>query len=604
MSMMVDISERKKAEERARQLLQELQIEKDRLAGVISNIPDEIWFADSNKKFVLANPAACQTFKFDKVENVDVENLAKSLEVYRADMSPRPVEEAPPLRALKGETVREQDEIIRVPVSGRLRYRQVSAAPIKDAAGSIVGSVSVVRDITSSKQAAIQEHLLRKILDLLNQPGSMIDTIMSITKQIKQDTGIEAVGIRLHEGEDYPYYVANGFTEDFLGKERYLCQRDDKGNLVRDERGSPYLECMCGNIISGRTDPKLPFFTEEGSFWTNCTTELLATTTEKDRQARTRNRCNSEGYESVALVPLRSGEKIIGLLQLNDRRRNMFTPELIKFFEGMSTSIGIALLRQKAQDEIKKLNTELDDRVKQRTAELVTANKYLDAFNYSIAHDLKAPLRAISGFSHILAEDYRDKIDAEGKRLVKVIGENTSRMGQLIDDLLALAHVNKLEMQVSDINMTELAQSVCNELKATPIYSDRSIEVSVQALAPARGDLTLVKQILTNLISNSMKFTSRREKALIEVGGYVKGAENVYYVKDNGAGFDMKYVDKLFDVFHRLHAQEEFGGTGIGLVIVDSAVRRNGGTVWAEAEVDKGATFRFTLPKGGRDGHG
>jgi len=275
-----------------------------------------------------------------------------------------------------------------------------------------------------------------------------------------------------------------------------------------------------------------------------------------------------------------------------------------KVLDDMGKPIGIATTerditeRKKAEGEIRKLNKELEYKVKQRTDELTVANKILEAFSYSVAHDLRAPLRAIAGFANILSEDYRARLDDEGKRLIGVISDNVIKMGRLIHDLLALSHLSRKEMETTDIDMTELARSVCTELK-NESFRDRAMEVSVKPLPAACADYTLTKQIFTNLISNAMKFTSHKDKALIEIGGYDKGQERVYYVKDNGAGFDMKYADKLFGVFQRLHAHDEFSGTGIGLAIVSSAVRRHGGTVWAEGEVDKGATFYFTLPKGG-----
>jgi hypothetical protein len=173
---------------------------------------------------------------------------------------------------------------------------------------------------------------------------------------------LEAVGIRLQEGEDFPYFETIGFSNNFVKAENYLCARDHAGDLIRDDKGNPYLECMCGNIICGRTDPSLPFFTEAGSFWTNSTTALLASTTKEDRQGRTRNRCNKAGYESVALIPLRCDEKIIGLLQFNDRRKNIFTETLIGFFERIGSSIAIALeLKQKEDNILAKKNANVID---------------------------------------------------------------------------------------------------------------------------------------------------------------------------------------------------------------------------------------------------
>ncbi|MBI5529032.1 MAG: GAF domain-containing protein, partial [Deltaproteobacteria bacterium] len=204
-----------------------------------------------------------------------------------------------------------------------------------------------------------QVRLARDVLERLNHPEDPQDTIRNILRLIRQATGFEAVGLRLQEGDDFPYFETSGFPRHFVLAERYLCERTEAGGVLRDSRGNPVLECMCGNVIRGRTNPSKPFFTRGGSFWTNCTTELLASTTVEDRKARTRNRCNGEGYESVALIPLRSDGESIGLLQLNDRRRDLFTEEMIQFLEGLGASIGIALARKRADEQVQALNTRL-----------------------------------------------------------------------------------------------------------------------------------------------------------------------------------------------------------------------------------------------------
>jgi PAS domain S-box-containing protein len=222
------------------------------------------------------------------------------------------------------------------------------------------------------KQRESREQLVREVLDLLNRPAAAMETIHDILQLIKKGTGFEAVGIRLKEGNDFPYYATNGFPEDFVQAESRLCAYDEAGKIVCDEQGNPVLECMCGNIIYRRTDASLPFFTASGSFWTNSTSELLASTTEEDRQSRTRNRCHGEGYESVALIPLQTGDEIIGLLQLNDHRRKRFTLEMIHFFEGLGASIGIALTRKRAEVEIRAL-LESVQREKIRLSSLVNS---------------------------------------------------------------------------------------------------------------------------------------------------------------------------------------------------------------------------------------
>jgi len=251
-------------------------------------------------------------------------------------------------------------ELRLVQKDGNQFWARLEAIAARDADGAPVCR-AVLSDITEHKRAEDRETLARKVLELLNRPSEAVDTIGDILRLVKTSMDFEAVGIRLQDGDDYPYYVANGFPEDFLRAERYLCERNEAGQIVRDATGNPVLECMCGNILRGRTDPTFPFFTENGSFWTNNTTQLLASTTEADRQARTRNRCNAEGYESVALIPLRSGSEIIGLVQLNDHRPNRFTLDLIHFFEGLSASIGIALERKRAEEALRESSEYLEN---------------------------------------------------------------------------------------------------------------------------------------------------------------------------------------------------------------------------------------------------
>jgi PAS domain S-box-containing protein len=223
---------------------------------------------------------------------------------------------------------------------------------------------ATVRNISERKLAESRERLAREVLDLLNRPEGASTAMRDILKLVKVSIEFDAVGIRLREGDDFPYIETNGFSDDFVTAERYLCSHDKDGNLILDAAGRPALECMCGVVLSSRTDPSKPFFTAYGSFWTNSTTKLLASTTEEERQGITRNRCNSAGYESLALIPLRSGSEIIGLVQINDRRQDRFTGETIRFFEGLSSSIGVALLRQRAEeqrrDAMEKLRTTFD----------------------------------------------------------------------------------------------------------------------------------------------------------------------------------------------------------------------------------------------------
>jgi len=243
--------------------------------------------------------------------------------------------------------------------------------------------------------------------------------------------------------------------------------------------------------------------------------------------------------------------------------------------------------------EVQRARSDLEHQVVERTQALRETNAELEAFSYSVSHDLRAPLRAIHGFARILLEDHGTELQPEAKRVLGVIDENTRRMGQLIDDLLSFSRLGRKELDTAPVDMTELVRTVADEIRRSA--GDRPLEITIGPLPPARGDRDMLRQAITNLLDNAAKFTRRRAPGQIEVGHRADGAETVYYVKDNGAGFDPRYAGKLFGVFQRLHRAEEFEGTGVGLAIVQRIVLRHGGRVWAEGQLDAGATFSFTL---------
>lgn len=247
--------------------------------------------------------------------------------------------------------------------------------------------------------------------------------------------------------------------------------------------------------------------------------------------------------------------------------------------------------RKRGEQAVEQLNADL----KKQAAKLEAANKELEAFSYSVSHDLRAPLRAIDGFTRILLEDYEPLLDQEGKRVCEIIRREAQHMGELIDDLLAFSRLGRKEMHFTKIDMKAMAGSVFDELMTTEAAG--RIDCHIHRLPSTSGDPVLIRQVWVNLLSNAIKFSSRKEQAVIEVGSKHSEAEHIYYVRDTGAGFEMEYVDKLFGVFQRLHGEKDFEGTGVGLAIVKRVVNRHGGRVWAEGEVNKGATFYFALPR-------
>lgn len=250
--------------------------------------------------------------------------------------------------------------------------------------------------------------------------------------------------------------------------------------------------------------------------------------------------------------------------------------------------------RKQAEEKISQLNGELEKRVAERTRQLEMANHELESFSYSVSHDLRAPLRAIQGFSKILLEEYRSQLPADAVPFLDLIEGSGRRMGRLIDDLLSLSKLGRQELSFSEVNMRDMVEKVVAELLPQPVT--RQIEFKIGPVAPCQADETLIRQVWINLLSNAIKFSGFREKAVIEIGSRAEGGREIYFVKDNGAGFDMAHAGRLFGVFQRLHSAEEFEGTGVGLAIVQRLVHRMGGKVWAESQLNEGSVFYFALP--------
>jgi PAS domain S-box-containing protein len=294
-------------------------------------------------------------------------------------------------------------------------------------------------------------------------------------------------------------------------------------------------------------------------------------------------------------VPLKMANHATGLIGLANKPSD-YDADDRQAAESVAAVFVEALQRLRGRKQIRALNAFLDGRVRERTSQLETANKEMESFSYSVSHDLRAPLRAISGFASMLTEDHAKQLDADGKRLLGVINSEAARMGQLIDDLLEFSRAGRRAMDATEVNMNALAKIAYDDCAAQA--SGRDIRFKLHPLPPAQGDATMLRQVWVNLLSNAIKYTRPKPVAEIEVSGRLDNGAMVYCVKDNGTGFDMRYADKLFGVFQRLHSETEFEGTGVGLALVQRIIQRHGGRIWAESKLNEGATFYFTLLAG------
>ncbi len=290
-------------------------------------------------------------------------------------------------------------------------------------------------------------------------------------------------------------------------------------------------------------------------------------------------------------------EKKTKYIQENEERINLILEALLKFTQMDFSQRLVVSDRGDELDAIAAgLNALIDELesftklLNETNVELEYANKELDSFSYSVSHDLRAPLRAINGYSQLLMEDYADKIDADGRNTIEVIIRNASRMGELIDNLLTFSRIGKQQLVKVDLNMNAIASSVIQD------FADGPTKFIVHPLASVKGDNSMITQVMTNLISNAVKYSGKKENPTVEIGCTTDKDQIVYYVKDNGAGFDMRYYDKLFGVFQRLHSAKHFEGTGVGLALVQRILKKHNGEVWAESVPDEGATFYFSLP--------
>ena len=444
-------------------------------------------------------------------------------------------------------------------------------------------------DISARKRKDAYRGMDREVLRILNESGDRQDFIGRVLATLKARTGFDAVGIRLQDGEDFPYFVQEGFSEEFLRTENSLVDRAADGELCRDKDGRACLECTCGLVLSGRTDPSNPLFTKGGSCWTNSSRALLDVPPSGDPRHHPRNRCIHFGYASVALVPIRMQNRIAGLIQLNDRREGCFTLETVEILEGVAWHIGEALLRKKTEDE---RNEAL------RHAEAAAAAK--SEFLGVMSHELRTPLNGVLGFTELLADT---PLNDEQKSFAKTISNSGEHLLAIVNDILDFSSIEhgSLAIQPAPCNVAALVES--SDATIRQAAADKGIEfrceIATGVPEQITGDDRRIRQILINLLGNAVKFTQSGSVVFRILPGDSEGRPFLdFSIEDTGIGISSETLGRLFKPFAQANSttSRRFGGTGLGLAISKRLAEAMGGTLTVTSTPGKGSTFTFRLP--------
>jgi PAS domain S-box-containing protein len=558
----------------------ELQFSEARWRSVIENAPDTIMSITEDGTVVFSN---------------QLDNEGRDEQKGRSIYDSLPSEDHDAARRLVEQVFKAGDAITyEGMINDRyhdLRWHSIRLSPVWQD-GKIAYGILIVTDIHEQKQArealrASEEALRRssEYLTALNQIGWALSTLQDLDgalkvtfDAIKANLPLDVFFINLYDADTnfvwFPLLYDSGKTWE------------EPGDRLSDDTLTAQV-IRSGNAILKNRSPE----------------EIAANTPEDGNNIGDKSKTSA----SIVMAPLQIGPRIIGVISVQSYIPNAYTQDHLTLLSGVAHQVAIAIEnarlyeaaqreleeRRRAEDEVRELNAELERRVLQRTVELEASNRELESFTYTVSHDLRAPVRGLHGFSRILLSDFADALPEQARDYLKRIEDNARLMGDLIDDLLAFSHLGRQPLQKSSLNAASIANQAFAE--ATAQEKKERIQFILGDLPEVQADAILLKQVFINLFSNAIKFSRQREKAVIEVGSRKTDKGTAIYVRDNGAGFEMQHAGKLFGVFQRLHSYDQFEGTGVGLAIVRRIVERHGGSVWAQGELDKGATFYFTL---------
>ena len=575
LAVFYDITERKLAEEalQSRTALLEAQ------ANASNN---GILVIDENNKRLLSNRRIVELFNIPPHILADEDDSVLLKHVVGLTRYPEQfMEKIMYLNTHINETSRDEIEFKNGMVLDRY------SAPVLGKDGKYYGRIWTFNDITERKRTDAYKEMGLKILQILNEPESMQDSLQHVLAELKAWTGFDAVGIRLKEEDDFPYFAQQGFSNDFLLKENTLIERTATGGVCRDKNGNICLECTCGLVISGKTDPANKLFTRGGSFWTNDSFPILKLPENQDPRRHPRNECIHHGYSSVALVPLRNKDMIVGLIQFNDRRKGCFTLDVIEILEGIASHIGAALMRKQVESELIKAKEKAEE-----------SDRLKSAFLANMSHEIRTPMNGILGFTELLKEPHLT--GEEQQQYISIIEKSGDRMLNTINDIISISKIEsgQMDVSISETNINEQIEYIYSFFK--PEVEQKGIHLSLKNTLPAqqaiiKTDTEKVYAILTNLVKNAVKFTSTGS---IEIGYEKKAKYLEFFVKDTGIGIP---VDRRYAIFDRfVQAQvgnrRAFQGAGLGLSISKAYVEMLGGRIWVESEEGKGSIFYFTIP--------
>ena len=487
------------------------------------------------------------------------------------------------------------------------------ASYIVDVCGLAIGNARTYQKI---KQA--EAGLATQVLGAFYQSDETRDMIHNILTLIKAFSGFEAIGIRLQDKTDFPYYDAIGFSTHFLETEKELCVRDDKGNLVLDAEKNPVLACICGNIISEDTSKRdcssSISFTEYGSFGSNDIKQFMSSHAEQHEHCYLKNHCCKEGYQSISLIPLHSENKCLGLLHLADSRKDRFSPEVISFYEVIASSIATVIKRKQAENEIRQLNAELEQRVKKRTAQLEAANKALQEakkvaefasqaksdFLSNMSHELRTPLNGILGYAQILKRG--QNLNESQVNGINTIYQSGTHLLTLINDILDLSKIEarKLDLYSAPIHLSSFIEGITGMMRMRAQQKDIQFHYEAVGKLPEgiEADEKRLRQVLINLLGNAVKFTddggvTLRLSILDET---IQMVTLRFEIKDSGVGMTPQQLQKIFLPFEQVgDTQKRAEGTGLGLAISRQLVSLMGNEIRVSSEEGKGSTFGFDL---------